>query len=166
LSQMRSILLLVLLFLIIDAGNLNVRVRGRTSCQTTENGLVSSKKVPGVKVELWERDNGENALVDADDLIDTQIVKEKGGFLVYGGQPETFNQQEFYVKIHFPCVANSTCNFVKYKKFCEKNPGGFYMAKKQDIPQEYRFVQANITFKIEYKMGYAHHEIDSNIPYL
>lgn len=82
---------------------IEVRVRGRTSCQTTENGLVSSKKVPGVKVELWERDNGENALgkiilfdyvnqllivVDADDLIDTQIVKEKGGFLVYGGQPE------------------------------------------------------------------------------
>lgn len=41
---------------------IEVKVRGRTSCQTTVNGFVSSMKVPRVKAELWERDNGENAL--------------------------------------------------------------------------------------------------------
>ncbi|GMT17201.1 hypothetical protein PFISCL1PPCAC_8498 [Pristionchus fissidentatus] len=65
-----------------------------------------------------------------------------------------------------PCVANSTCNFIRYKKFCACNPSGFYMAKKRNVPQHFRFVQEPVIFPIEYRMGYAHHEIDSDIPYV
>ncbi|GMR53268.1 hypothetical protein PMAYCL1PPCAC_23463, partial [Pristionchus mayeri] len=145
-----------------------VRVRGRTSCQTTdiEKGIVSSKKVANVKVELWEKDLGEKSILDSDDLIQSTMVNDKGIFTLEGGQDEIFNLQEFYVKIHFPCVANTTCNFVKYHKYCEKHPGGYYMAKKQDVPQELRYVEAKNTFLVDYRMGYAHHEIDSNIPFI
>ncbi|GMT00303.1 hypothetical protein PENTCL1PPCAC_22477, partial [Pristionchus entomophagus] len=165
---MRSIPLLFLFFFFANAGNLKVRVLGRTSCQTVHDGIVGSKKVDGVKIQLWEEDLGENSVVDPDDLIDTaDEVNKQGLFRLKGGQDETFNHQQFYVKIHFPCVANSTCNFVKYKKFCAQNPGEkYYMAKKQLIPKEYRFVEAPITYYIDYRMGYAHHEIDSDIPYL